>query len=260
MFNKLEKAIVKAAKEGGKIAKHYYNHHLKAHEKTQVADFYTRADVEAERKIIRILTEALPGVNIEAEESGKTNNHSEYTFVIDPIDGTNNFYSGVPYFSVSIALIKKGEPIFAVIHNPMTGDLYWAKKGKGAYKNDKRIKCSGLSELKDAIAAYVAGYSCDKKVRLKVMSRLYDEGVARIHDNWCPTLDYCLFACGHVDCVITHEDDMHETKIGWLFIKEAGGMVYNYSGKEISKDRNKKFISIGNKKILKELLPIVNQK
>lgn len=256
-FNHIEKNIIKAAKDGGRIVKHYYNHHLKAHEKSQAADFFTRADIEAENRIIKSLQEKLPHANIEAEESGKINNHSEYTFVIDPIDGTNNFYSGVPYFSVSIALVKRGEPVFAVVHNPLTGDLYWAKKDQGAYKNDKRIKCSSVDSLKDSIAAYVSGYTCDKKRRLKIMARLYDHGIARIHDNWCPTLDYCLFACGHIDCVITHEDDMHETKIGWLFIKESGGIVYDYSGRVITKDRNKKFISVGSKKLIKELLPIV---
>jgi myo-inositol-1(or 4)-monophosphatase len=63
-----------------------------------------------------------------AEESGETNNNSEYTFVIDPLDGTNNFVMGIPDFAVSIGLLKDDEAIFGVIYNPIIDQIYSAEE------------------------------------------------------------------------------------------------------------------------------------
>lgn len=257
MAKQAEQITIKAAYAGGRVAKKYFEHRLKTHVKTGAADVYTRADVEAEQKIIGILRSEFPDYNIEAEETGKKENGSAYTFVIDPIDGTDNFTLGISYFTVAIALLKNREPILAVVYNPITKDLFTAAKGKGAYKNGRRLKAGEKAEIAGAVVAYVSGYDNETKLRPQVMHGLYKKNVGRVMDNWCPTLDYCLLASGKIDCVITNEDDYSESLIGWLFIKEAGGSVYDFQGKPITKCDHMQFVSVGNSEFVKHIVPIL---
>lgn len=258
MLNKKEEKIIEAVKTGGEIVRKNFGKNFKTYKKTIEADFFTKADLEAEEKILEIIKKNFNGINILAEESGTVDNGSEYTFVLDPLDGTNNYVLGVPYFSVAAALMKKDETIFSCVYNPIVNDLYYAKKGKGAFKNSKRINVSKKIALNKSIIAYVTGYSNLKDLRLNKTKDFYHNNTERILDNWCPTLDYCLLASGKIECVITDDDDLHESIIGKLLIKEAGGIITDFQGKENIKDRDNKFISANNKTILKEILRIIN--
>ena len=88
-----------AAEHGGTIVKNYFGDLLDIEEKTMVSDFRTKADTEAENAILHVLTKNFPQYNILSEEAGFLDHHSEYTFVIDPLDGSNNFVLGIPNFS-----------------------------------------------------------------------------------------------------------------------------------------------------------------
>lgn len=257
MLTKKEHNIIKAVKTGGEIARRNFGKNLKTYQKTVVSDFFTKADLEAEARIISLVKKDFPGINVLAEESGSEDNGSEYTIVIDPLDGTNNFALGMPYFSVAAALMKGEKTVFSCVFNPILGDLYYARAGAGAYKNGQRMRVSKKSSLSQATIAYVSGYSNIKDLRLSMTRKLYHKFAERILDNWCPTLDYCLLAEGKVECVITDDDDLHESIIGKLFIKEAGGIVSDYAGRESDSYKDYKFISANNRKILKEVLHII---
>lgn len=256
MYNHLEQTIITAVRAGGQVVKRYFHHRLKIHEKTGAADFYTRADIETEKKILKILHDKFPSYNVDTEEAGRSKSGSPYSFIIDPIDGTNNFALGISYFAVAIVLLYRREPIFSVVYNPIAKDLYIAKKGMGAYHNEKKLKVSKKYDLAGSVIIYVSGYSNMRKLRPMLMDRMYENKVARVLDNWCPTLDYCLFAAGLADGVITNDDDVRESSIGWLFIKEAGGFIYNYSGQAAGKNITNKFICVNNPKMLKQILPL----
>ncbi len=98
-----------------------------------IGDFQTEADLESEKRILSILKTEFPKYNIYSEEDGKFYHDSEYTFVIDPLDGTNNFVMGIPNFSVSIALFCKNEAIAGVVYQPILDQTYSALKGKGSF-------------------------------------------------------------------------------------------------------------------------------
>ena len=104
MISKKYKNIIKAAVAGGKITKKYFGKVLELEGKTRPSDFRTKADLESEKAIIKILEKSFPTYNIISEEAGEINKNSEYTFEIDPLDGTNNFVLGIPYFSIGIGL------------------------------------------------------------------------------------------------------------------------------------------------------------
>lgn len=99
-----------AAIEAGKIVKKYYQTKLVLHGKGHVTNFATKADLESEAKVIEIITKNFPEHNIIGEESGRVDNNSEYTWAIDPIDGTIPFVDGLPFFGISIGLLKNNQP------------------------------------------------------------------------------------------------------------------------------------------------------
>ena len=105
-------------------------------EKLQVSkkgpgDFVTKTDKKVEQIIIEELEKARPGFNILAEEGGTAENKSEYTWIIDPIDGTTNFMHGIPHFAISIGLEKNGEVIAGIIFDPIKNEMFYAEKGRG---------------------------------------------------------------------------------------------------------------------------------
>src|SRR3989344_752859 len=105
------KNLIKAAHAGGEILRKYFGKTLNPIEKSTLWDFQTEADVGSEKAILKILRRSFPKYNIHAEEEGKTDNGSEFTIVIDPLDGTNNFVLGIPNFSVSIAVLHKNKAV-----------------------------------------------------------------------------------------------------------------------------------------------------
>lgn len=248
--------IIDAAVRGGQVVKGYFGQALEAEEKSNIGDLRTRADVESEQIILRNLIQAFPNFNIYAEESGETDNESEYTFVIDPLDGTNNFVMGIPDFAVSIGLLKNEEVIFGVIYNPVTDQLYTAEKGKGAFLNGKQIRVNSESELKRSTISYTCGYNTSQVYSDHVIHKLRNQGVKRIIDHWAPAFDYCLLASGRIEAVISKEGDLEDYVAAKLIVTEAGGKVTTFTGASDS-GRNPNFVATNGQAIHETLLEIV---
>ena len=117
----------------------------------QVNDFVTEVDHASENAVIETLLGAYPDHAIWAEESGREhgNKNSDHVWIIDPLDGTTNFIHGFPVYCVSIALQVRGKVEQAVIYDPSRNDLFTATKGRGAYMNDRRIRVSKRTQLKE---------------------------------------------------------------------------------------------------------------
>ncbi|MFZ1499175.1 MAG: inositol monophosphatase family protein, partial [Giesbergeria sp.] len=119
----------------------------------QINDFVTEVDHASERVIIETLLTAYPGHGIIAEESGSEHGakDSEYVWIIDPLDGTTNFIHGFPVYCVSIALAVRGKVEQAVIYDPSRNDLFTSTKGRGAFLNERRIRVSKRTQLKESL-------------------------------------------------------------------------------------------------------------
>jgi fructose-1,6-bisphosphatase/inositol monophosphatase family enzyme len=113
-------------------------------------DFVTDVDQAAEQAIIEVLSKAYPDHAFLGEESGASANahdEAEYTWIIDPIDGTTNFMHGFPQYCISIALSQRGVITQSVVYDPSRNDLFTATKGAGAYLNEKRIRVGKLDRI-----------------------------------------------------------------------------------------------------------------
>jgi myo-inositol-1(or 4)-monophosphatase len=114
-------------------------------------DVVTKADIASERILMDRIRRKFPHHGIISEESAFERQHADYVWIIDPIDGTFNFSTGVPLWSVLVALTYKKKVVMSAVYLPITDELFFAKKGKGAYLNGKRIRCSRTAGWKRSI-------------------------------------------------------------------------------------------------------------
>src|SRR3972149_7133352 len=132
----------KAAREAGKLVRALHGSKLEVKVKGKHNDIVSEADLASEEKLFQIIGSAFPNHNFLSEEAGSKNNKSDFTWCIDPLDGTHSFVAGAPIFSVSIGLLKNNQPYLGVVNCPALNLLFWAKKGTGAFLNGKRISVS----------------------------------------------------------------------------------------------------------------------
>ena len=152
MSNELQVAI-KAAKIAGEKLEYYFQTVLE-HEEKEDKSLVTKADLDAESVIVELLQKHFPTHKILSEETGEIGGDSNYTWLIDPLDGTLNFTRGLPNFATSIALVKDNKPIVSVVYNPVTKSLYHAQSGEGAFWNEEKMTVSGVKDPNKAIITF----------------------------------------------------------------------------------------------------------
>ena len=196
-------------------------------------DFVSEVDRVAEAAIIEVLREAYPQHSILAEESGLAETTSEYQWIIDPLDGTTNFLHGFPQYCVSIALSVKGVLTHGVIFDPTRNDLFTASRGGGAFLNERRIRVSKTLNLKDALLG--TGFPFKEFGSVDRYLALFKEltpKCAGIRRPGSAALDLAYMACGRYDGFWETGLSPWDMAAGALMIKEAGGLVTDFSGED----------------------------
>lgn len=191
----------------------------------------TDVDKQSEQKIIEILNEHFPDDKILAEETGEHEAPSSRRWLIDPLDGTANYSHGYPFFCVSIGYEDAGEMILGVVYNPISDELFWAQKGRGAYLNDKQIKVSAHTKLGTCILAtgFPADTATAKLSNIAQFSKATDlcMGVRR---DGSAALDLAFVACGRLDGFWEMKLAQWDLAAGTIIVREAGGTVTNLTG------------------------------
>ena len=199
----------------------------------QVNDFVTEVDHAAEQAIIETLLTAYPGHGILAEESGREQGakNSDYVWIIDPLDGTTNFIHGYPVYAVSIALSFKGRMEHAVVYDPTRNDLFTATRGRGAFLNERRIRVSKRTQLKDCLIA--TGFHFrpgdNFKQYLAMMADLMPR-TAGLRRPGAAALDLAYVAAGYADGFFESGLSIWDVAAGSLLVTEAGGLIGNFTG------------------------------
>ena len=144
----LLETMIDAAREAGEIALRYYRDGFDVTIKADRTPV-TQADREAEQLIVERLGRAFPDCGFLGEEFGESGARDR-RFIIDPIDGTKNFVRGIPVWATLLALEEGGEVTAGVVHAPALGEMFWARRGGGAFRNGERISVSGITRLAEA--------------------------------------------------------------------------------------------------------------
>jgi len=229
-MNPFLEIAIEAAREAGTILREGYERPKEISYKGD-ADLVTEFDRRSEAVIVAKLRDRFPDHAIVAEEgSGGSPANARFCWYVDPLDGTTNFAHGYPCFAVSIGLLENGEPIVAVVLNPVSQELFTAIRGEGAFLGDKRIHVSPVEKL---VASLVStGFPTHQRAN-SVNINYYWEFTLRSHGvrrDGSAALDLCSVACGRFDAFWEFGLNSWDTAAGMLIVKEAGGMVTNLSG------------------------------
>ena len=246
---------IKAARQAGRIILKASENlsSIKIHEKGK-NNYVTDIDLEVEQQILSILRKFFPDQYYITEESGSFGNKSsKYTWIIDPIDGTNNFIHGLPHHCVSIAMQCSGKVEIAVVYNPYLDQLFIAEKGSGAQLNGQKIRVTAQKDLPGAMLSGVLKYDPEvfKDSYPHAVLGLYNE-VSGLRYSGSLALDMCYVAAGYLDAIWTsREAKIWDIAAATLIIKESGGMICGLDG-GVNFSENGRLIG-GNPKIVSKL-------
>ena len=194
----------------------------------------TEVDIKAENTIKDIILNAFPDYGFYGEETCRENKNSEYTWLVDPIDGTKGFVRGYPFFSTQIALMHHEEIILGVSNAPIFDEVIFAEKGKGAWMNNKQMH---ISNTKDIVSSTISTGNL-KTIALsenwmnlgKIVSK-----ADRIR-GYGDFYHYHLLASGKIDVVIESDVNILDVAALSLIIEESGGVFTDFQGKRSNLD------------------------
>ena len=256
MHPMLNIAVKAARRAGGIINRAGRNLDVIAVKEKSANDFVSEVDREAEQTIIRTLREAYPAHAILAEESGKsagTKGGAEYTWIIDPLDGTTNFIHGFPQYAVSIGIMHRDTLSHGVIYDPFKNELFHASRGGGAFMNDQRIRVSKRTRFADALIGTGFPYSnLESLDQYLAMFRAVVSKVAGVRRAGAAALDLAYVAAGRLDGFWELGLSPWDIAAGILIVQEAGGLVSDLNGE--SDYLNSGQIVGGNPKVFHQLL------
>ena len=198
-------------------------------------DFVTETDRQVERLIVDHVQQSFPGHLIIGEEASADGQlrqpvENQYAWYIDPLDGTTNFIHSFPQFAVSVALTKGRELVFGIVHDPIREETFEAQKGGGATLNGTAIRVSTVSKLSNALLA--TGFPYDRREHADFYLGFWKDFMLRSHGvrrAGSAALDLCYVACGRFDGFWEWKLHPWDTAAGALIVREAGGMVTNFS-------------------------------
>ncbi|MFC4158582.1 inositol monophosphatase family protein [Chitinimonas lacunae] len=222
---------VKAARRAASVIQRASNNlDLIRVERKQHNDFVSEVDRAAEAAIIETILEAYPKHAILAEEGGARGN-SEFTWIIDPLDGTTNFLHGFPQYCISIALEHRGQVTQAVVYDPNRNDLFTATRGVGAFLNDRRIRVSKTRDLSEALIC--TGFPYREFGKLDAYLQMFKDVLqksAGVRRPGAAALDLAYIACGRFDGFWELGLQPWDIAAGSLLVLEAGGLITDLEG------------------------------
>lgn len=251
-------------RESGKLVMSSYGSVIETTQKDEPSQIVTKVDIASEQLITTKIAEKFPNHSIIAEESGFVDKKNEYVWIIDPIDGTSNFAKGLPWFGIMIALLHNFEPVAAGIYVPVTDELYFAEKGKGAYRNSMRFTAPQEVLLKDSLIAFHFDPSTNEHEQ-EALTKIFTKLVPAVRNlrSTNSAVDYAYVSEGKLGGLIGCTGKIWDVAPVSLIAKEAGLIVTEHTGLpldlSITKDTVKKNFTlvVGSPNIHKQLLSFI---
>jgi len=192
-------------------------------------------DLACQEKIIGLIKDAFPDDDIISEEKKNYYVGDKNRWIIDPLDGTTNYAHGYPFFCTSIAYEEKGIITTGVVYSPILRELFYCRKGQGAFYNKKRIKVSSIGDLKQALLSTGFPYDLSTSEKNNIdnfIAFLYE--AQAIRRDGSAALNLCYLACGRFDGFWELKLNPWDMAAGFLMVEEAGGMVTDFRGNAFS--------------------------
>lgn len=223
--------VIECAREAGKIAMRYFRceNKISVENKLNDSDIVTIADKASEDFIKRYISENFPDHAILSEESGEKPGSTGYRWVVDPVDGTTNFYAGIPFWAVSIGVERDGVKEIGVVYVPALDELFYARRGRGAFLNGKPIHVGAENHLSRSVIS--TGFPVDKDVNPDNNMNNLEVVLPKVRDIrrlGSAATDICYVAAGFLQGY--WEMNLHEWDVNaaTLILEEAGGCATRF--------------------------------
>jgi len=220
-----------AARAAGTVLNHYFREGVSMRSK-DTANLVSDADLEAERAIVEVIRHKFPSHEILGEEQEKGDTEAEHLWIVDPLDGTNNFAHRLPHFAISIAYYRQGIAQAGVVFNPVTGEWYTACRGQGAFLNGTPLQVASHAALDQTLVG--VGFYYDRNVimdaTLAAIADLKRSQIHGIRRMGTASLDLCMVARGIFGAYFEYTLSPWDFAAGRLIVEEAGGRVSTCRG------------------------------
>jgi len=236
---------------------------LKSFDRTKIIakgfnDPVSYVDQESEKMLVAGLTKILPDAGFLTEEETLVTDTSGLHWVIDPLDGTNNFVHQVPFFGISIALCDGHDILLGVVHEPNSDQCFSATKGGGAFLNNDPITVSQNDQLAKALVATGFPYSLlDKEESYFNIIRYVINNSHGLRRLGAASLDLCYVACGRFDAYFEFNLQPWDITAGTLIVREAGGIVSKFDSQNFDVYDGKQIVATCG--FQEELTELINQ-
>ncbi len=224
LMNQYLDAAIKAARAAGALVRENFGRPLKVNVE-EAHDIKLELDVRSQALITELLLEKFPNHAIIGEEGDAENTSTDFEWVIDPIDGTVNYFYGIPHFCISIALREKGEIIVGVIYDPMRDELWHAELGGKAYLNDQPVAVSEYTDIsKSIVSVGMSKTMAELEVGLSIFQDLLVRA-RKCRMMGSAALDLAYVATGRFDAYIERSVNWWDIAAGVLLVNCAGGRL-----------------------------------
>ncbi|MGV3482935.1 MAG: inositol monophosphatase family protein [Planctomycetaceae bacterium] len=227
---------------GAELMRYFAQEWLEVRDKSAVGgatfDLVSDADLAAEQIIASRIRQSFPDHALLGEESlghGADFRDAEHLWVIDPLDGTNNFAHRLPHFAVSIAYYHRGTAVVGVIYNPATDQWFTASRGEGAFFGDLRVSVCADESLSKVLVGCGFYYDRGEMMRktLATIEELFSLNIHGIRRMGAASLDLCMVGCGQFGGYFEYRLSPWDFAAGRLFVEQAGGVVTDAQGRPL---------------------------
>ena len=260
-FSNFTRTAENAARKAGRIHLNNLGKSVTAQAKNASFDLVTESDFQAEKEIISLIRSEFPDHGFLAEENTYEKVPSDYQWIIDPLDGTNNFSFGIPFFAVSVALYKSNTPVSAAVFLPYMGEMFTAEAGRGAYFNGKQIHSPKVENFEKGILTTGFYYDRGKAMadNLERIRRFFDKHIVGIRRTGAAAMDLCYTACGRFTGFWEFRLSPWDFAAGRLIIEEAGGCITDFKGRVLPADTESPVLAAGCETLRRQMQDILNQ-
>lgn len=233
-YNLIEKKTIELVRETGDYVRQERIKLIgKGFESKGKNDFVTHVDKASEEKLVKGLSKIIPGCGFIAEEGTATQNSSDFTWIIDPIDGTTNFIHGAPPYCISVGLMANNKLAGGVVYEITSDECFYAFEGNKAFLNGNEIRVSQASKVKDALLATGFPYTEFSRMDAYMQTMQYffhnSHGVRRLGSA---AADLAYVACGRYDGFYEYDLKPYDVAAGAYIVMAAGGKVSDFKGGE----------------------------
>jgi myo-inositol-1(or 4)-monophosphatase len=222
---------VEAAEAAGTLLRERRREELHVRAKGDAGDVVTKLDFESERIILDRIKAQFPDHRVFAEESGDSGGDGAWTWLVDPLDGTNNLAIGLSAYVVGIALCAYREPVVGVVHDPVMKQTWSAVRGKGTRGPAGAVLPGSRPAGRGRIVAWTQGHDVNRDdATARALKMVLDARVHRVLPLWAPLLSWTMLARGDIDGIVGYRAEAVDLPAGYLLATEAGMRVRTLDG------------------------------